>query len=77
MGDLEIFTFTITPILLLFNKILLHQPINGREISSRLISSLEGQWIWDTRSIGNGIYLYELRDEDGEILNQGKIVIQK
>ncbi|MCB0838598.1 MAG: T9SS type A sorting domain-containing protein, partial [Bacteroidetes bacterium] len=49
----------------------------GREISSRLISSLEGQWIWDTRSIGNGIYLYELRDEDGEILNQGKIVIQK
>ncbi|MCB0843113.1 MAG: hypothetical protein KDE26_07670 [Bacteroidetes bacterium] len=77
MGDLEILTFTITPILLLFNKILLYQPINGREISSRLISSLEGQWIWDPRSIGNGIYLYELRDEDGEILNQGKIVIQK
>ncbi|MCB0835397.1 MAG: hypothetical protein KDD99_01955 [Bacteroidetes bacterium] len=49
----------------------------GREVSSKVISTLEGQWLWDTRSVGNGFYIYELRIENGEILNQGKVVIQK
>ncbi|MEZ4829111.1 MAG: T9SS type A sorting domain-containing protein [Bacteroidia bacterium] len=49
----------------------------GREVARQTVSTQEGQWLWDTREMPDGIYLYELRTEAQEVLAQGKIVVQK
>ncbi len=48
----------------------------GRVIESESVNQLEGQWLWDTRGIARGLYLYEMRDEDGELLAQGKLSLE-
>ncbi|MEZ4826207.1 MAG: hypothetical protein R3C61_07915 [Bacteroidia bacterium] len=47
----------------------------GREVARQTVSTQEGQWLWDTREMPDGIYLYELRTEAQEVLAQGKIVV--
>ncbi|MEZ4773445.1 MAG: T9SS type A sorting domain-containing protein [Bacteroidia bacterium] len=51
--------------------------IQGREVARQTVSTQEGQWLWDTREMPDGIYLYELRTEAKEVLAQGKIVVKK
>ncbi|MEZ4827987.1 MAG: T9SS type A sorting domain-containing protein [Bacteroidia bacterium] len=48
-----------------------------RELAQYLITTQKDQWLWDTREMPDGIYLYELRTEAQEVLAQGKIVVQK
>lgn len=50
--------------------------IKGIEVSSKKLDTNEGQWIWDTRKIENGIYIYRLMDNDKQI-DSGKIVVNK
>jgi hypothetical protein len=35
-----------------------------------------GHYLWDTRNIPSGFYIYEI-STDGKKLNSGKIVVQK
>jgi len=48
----------------------------GRVIETEDVNQLEGQWLWDTRGIARGLYLYEMRDENGELLAQGKLSLE-
>jgi len=56
------------------NAELIITDINGKSITQKTIASKRGQWIWDTRTIKKGIYLYEIKT-DNERLGNGKIVI--
>ncbi|MEZ4827549.1 MAG: T9SS type A sorting domain-containing protein [Bacteroidia bacterium] len=51
--------------------------IQGREVARQTVVTQEGHWLWDTREMPDGIYLYELRTEAQEVLAQGKIVVKK
>lgn len=48
----------------------------GKVLLTKEINSNQGQWVWDTRSYGNGVYVYILKS-DKLILNSGKVVINK
>ncbi|MDP5169127.1 MAG: hypothetical protein NWR72_02690 [Bacteroidia bacterium] len=48
----------------------------GRVVATKVVSEVEGQWLWDTRGIARGLYLYDMRDEDGELLAQGKLSLE-
>ncbi|MFZ4740039.1 MAG: T9SS type A sorting domain-containing protein [Bacteroidales bacterium] len=48
--------------------------ISGKSITQKTIASKRGQWIWDTRTINKGIYLYEIKS-DNERLGNGKVII--
>ncbi|NVN96200.1 MAG: T9SS type A sorting domain-containing protein [Bacteroidetes bacterium] len=50
--------------------------INGKSITQKTITTIRGQWIWDTRTINKGIYLYEIKT-DNEQLGNGKVIINK
>jgi hypothetical protein len=50
--------------------------INGKAITQKTIAGKRGQWIWDTRSIKRGAYLYEIKT-DNECLGNGKVIINK
>ncbi|MCP4180813.1 MAG: T9SS type A sorting domain-containing protein, partial [bacterium] len=48
--------------------------VNGKSIEQKTITTKQGQWIWDTRTIKKGIYFYEIKT-DNKRLGNGKIVI--
>lgn len=48
---------------------------SGRIVRQIPIDAMKGQWIWDTRTIPTGLYLYELRNQD-ELLSQGKLAVE-
>ena len=48
-------------------KVVVNQPVHLRL----------GQWLWDTRNVPAGIYLYQLKPLNGESLQQGKVIIEK
>ncbi|MEA3443314.1 MAG: T9SS type A sorting domain-containing protein [Bacteroidota bacterium] len=50
--------------------------LNGSVIQEHTINAKRGQWLWDTREIINGTYLYELVSGDNK-LDVGKLIIQK
>jgi predicted secreted protein len=50
--------------------------INGKAITQKTIASKRGQWIWDTRAIKRGAYLYKIKT-DNECLGNGKVIINK
>ena len=50
--------------------------ISGRKLVDVTIKGKEGNWLWDTRNISNGIYLYELRTST-ENLSSGNIAVQR
>ena len=50
--------------------------LNGKTIQQHLISDKLGTWMWDTRSVKDGTYLYEI-NANGKQLANGKLVIQK
>ncbi|MDR3047232.1 MAG: M4 family metallopeptidase [Bacteroidales bacterium] len=47
--------------------------VNGTTILSRLLSNSQGQWVWDTRGLISGFYIYSVY-KDGILLETGKIV---
>jgi hypothetical protein len=49
---------------------------SGKQIHVRQLSGAQGQWVWDTRTVSNGVYLYEVT-ANGVQLGSGKIVITK
>ena len=50
--------------------------VTGKIIEQFLIVNRQGQIIWDTRKIANGIYLYQIKDENSVLAN-GKVVVEK
>ncbi|MBK5286527.1 MAG: T9SS type A sorting domain-containing protein [Bacteroidia bacterium] len=46
----------------------------GRMLEQREINKKQGEWIWDTRKIDNGIYFYEIKSNN-KSLGNGKIII--
>lgn len=50
--------------------------VTGRVIVTQSVNQLEGQWLWDTRGIPRGLFLYELRDSEGTLKAQGKITLE-
>lgn len=49
----------------------------GKVIHTANLTGYEGQYLWDTRLIKNGIYFYVLKDDNGEIILSGKLAIAK
>ncbi|RMG53972.1 MAG: hypothetical protein D6722_29685 [Bacteroidetes bacterium] len=47
----------------------------GRPLAQTTITTPEGQWLWDTRTLPTGLYTYVLRDADQTILGQGKLTL--
>ena len=56
---------------------LLITDIKGSIVKQQLITGYEGQYLWDTRKVENGIYLYVLKNNKGETLTSGKVSILK
>ncbi len=50
--------------------------VSSKLIEQHTLKTRQGQWIWDTRAIKKGIYLYELKDATGSIAH-GKLVISE
>jgi Secretion system C-terminal sorting domain len=51
--------------------------MNGKIISSDNLSKYSGTYEWHTNAISNGLYFYEVRLENGNRVQSGKIIIQK
>jgi len=49
--------------------------VNGRIIETFVVSGTQGQMVWDTRKINNGVYFYTF--EVNGLSKSGKIVIGK
>jgi hypothetical protein len=47
---------------------------NAKIITQKTINTKQGQWVWDTRAIKNGVYYYEVLSENQQ-LSKGKIII--
>jgi hypothetical protein len=48
----------------------------GRKLRTQSLHGAQGQWVWDTRNMTNGVYLYEVT-ANGLQMGSGKIVIMK
>ncbi len=48
--------------------------VNGKIVEQRTISTKIGQWVWDTRKLNNGVYIYEIKSIN-QSLGSGKIII--
>jgi hypothetical protein len=49
--------------------------VNGKIIETLVVSGIQGQKVWDTRRINNGVYFYTF--EVNGLTKSGKIVISK
>ncbi|NVN96484.1 MAG: T9SS type A sorting domain-containing protein [Bacteroidetes bacterium] len=56
------------------NAELIITDISGKSITQKTIATKRGQWVWDTRTINKGIYLYEIKTNT-ERFGNGKVVI--
>jgi hypothetical protein len=59
------------------NAMLSIADITGKELLSRKLAGSQGQWVWDTRKMANGVYLYNVTTAQGIRLEAGKIVVLK
>ena len=50
--------------------------VSGKPITSHSINSKQGKWIWDTREVKPGIYIYSVGTNESKLAN-GKITVQK
>lgn len=48
---------------------------SGMVLTQIPIEAMQGQWLWDTRTVPSGLYLYGLRNQD-ELLSQGKLAVE-
>jgi len=48
----------------------------GKLMLKQKINSIQGQWIWDTRNVDEGVYFYDIKDSK-QRLGQGKIVVSR
>ena len=69
-------TFSYTLPQLKGNGILTITDMTGRVIDQFATTDKKGQMIWDTRKITNGIYFYQMKDNNS-ILIKGKVVVEK
>ncbi|MEA3444512.1 MAG: T9SS type A sorting domain-containing protein [Bacteroidota bacterium] len=74
VGDYAIFTWELP--LFEGEATLRVADINGVIVQQVKINQKQGQWLWDTRNVKNGTYIYEIVF-NGNQLASGKIVIQK
>jgi hypothetical protein len=59
------------------NAMLSISDITGKEMLSHKLAGSQGQWVWDTRKMSNGVYLYSVTTAQGIRLEAGKIVVLK
>lgn len=57
------------------NALLKISDLNGKILDQKIITTPKGQWIFDTRYIKNGIYLYEIKSENQGIIFNSKLII--
>ena len=50
--------------------------VSGKPVKSYIIRTKQGQILWDTRNIKNGIYLYSVLSGE-KVLSSGKLIISK
>lgn len=51
--------------------------MTGKQILAVPINTTEGQYLWDTRKIGNGFYFISLKDNEGRTILTEKLSIIK
>jgi hypothetical protein len=61
----------------LSNAHLIITDVTGKVIHSITLSNFEGQYLWDSRQVKNGLYFYTLKDNDGKNIVSGKVSILK
>lgn len=49
---------------------------SGKQIETQIFSSSQGQWVWDTRRVSDGIYTYSVTS-NSMLLGSGKVVVKK
>ena len=49
---------------------------SGKQIETQVLFSSQGQWVWDTRGVSNGIYTYSVTS-NSILLGSGKVVVKK
>ncbi|MDR3046039.1 MAG: M4 family metallopeptidase [Bacteroidales bacterium] len=54
-------------------KSLVITAVNGTTIQTKLLAGSQGQWVWDTRGVIAGFYIYSVY-KDGILLESGKII---
>jgi Zn-dependent metalloprotease len=50
--------------------------VDGKSLINQQLSGAQGQWVWDTRSMPGGVYLYEVTVNGLQMAN-GKVVVVK
>jgi hypothetical protein len=55
------------------DKSLVITAVNGTTIQTKLLAGSQGQWVWDTRGVIAGFYIYSVY-KDGILLESGKII---
>jgi hypothetical protein len=49
---------------------------SGKQIETQIFSSSQGQWVWDTRRVSDGIYTYSVTS-NSMMLGSGKVIVKK
>jgi len=50
--------------------------INGITICQFDLTTPQGELVWNTKEVSNGVYLYKITD-DNDVIRRGKIVVEK
>ncbi len=48
----------------------------GRVVATKVVTTAEGQWLLDTRTLPKGMYFFDLHDSEGNLLAQGKLTLE-
>ncbi|MEL7530516.1 MAG: T9SS type A sorting domain-containing protein, partial [Bacteroidota bacterium] len=70
-----VFSWTLPPSVQAFQLRILDQ--KGRLVREEELASFHTQWTWNTGSVSDGLYFYELRSPEDELMTQGKLIIRK
>ena len=49
---------------------------SGKQIETQVLSSAQGQWVWDTREVSDGIYTYSVTT-NSMLIGSGKVIVKK
>jgi len=49
---------------------------SGKQIETQVLSSAQGQWVWDTRKVSDGIYTYSVTS-NSMLIGSGKVIVKK
>ncbi|MFM2269012.1 MAG: Secretion system C-terminal sorting domain [Bacteroidota bacterium] len=59
------------------NATIVIRDVANKEIQRMRLSATQGQFLWDTRAVGQGFYLFSIQDAAQVNLHTGKISIIK